>query len=81
MGEVYRARDTELVTSNGSLEFSEPITFVRGVDDDCSWDVSPDGSHVIAVEKRPDPSLILVTNWFDELQAPRAYGVTQSELC
>ncbi len=47
---------------------TEPELFVRDVDDQCSWDVAPDGSHVIAIEKRKEPSLILVTDWLDELE-------------
>ena len=46
---------------------SEPVEFVRGVDTYRSWDVMPDGSAVIALEKRQSPRLIVVQNWLQEL--------------
>jgi len=48
---------------------SEPEIFVTGVDPlGEGWDVAPDGSHVIALEKRPQPRLRVILNWFDELK-------------
>ncbi len=61
---VYRQR----IDSTTGQAVGDPEVFVQGVDDSCSWDVAPDGSHVIAVEKREEPELILVTNWFAELE-------------
>ncbi len=48
---------------------SLPERFVKGVDSQIyTWDVAPDGSHVIALERRRPPQLRLVLNWFEELK-------------
>jgi hypothetical protein len=47
---------------------SKPEVFVTGVDPlGEGWDVAPDGSHVIALEKLPPPRLRVILNWFEEL--------------
>jgi serine/threonine-protein kinase len=46
---------------------SAPEVFVEGIDLS-NWDVTPDGQSVIALERRPDPQLHLVQNWFTELE-------------
>jgi serine/threonine-protein kinase len=48
---------------------SKPEVFVTGVDPlGASWDVAPDGSHVIALERRAPPRLRVILNWFEELK-------------
>ena len=61
------------VDTSNDLEVMNPRVFVEGIDDNCSWDVAPDGSHVIAIEQRPEPRMVLIQNWFEELekQVPR----------
>jgi Tol biopolymer transport system component len=56
-------------SEEGNVTTSLPEKFVQGVDDyPLTWDVAPDDSHVVALEKRPSPQLRLVLNWFDELK-------------
>ena len=47
---------------------SRPEVFVEGVDALLTWDVTPDGKSVIALEQRPALQLHLVQNWFEELK-------------
>ena len=48
---------------------TEPEIFVTGVEPQSwNWDVAPDGSYVIAVERRPPPRLRVILNWFGELK-------------
>ena len=47
---------------------SQPEVFVEGVDTLLTWDVTPDGKSVIALEQRPALRLHLVQNWFEELK-------------
>jgi hypothetical protein len=54
---------------DGNVPTSWPEKFVQGVDNDyATWDVTPDDSHVVALEKRPSPQLKLILNWFEELK-------------
>ncbi len=61
--------------SGTRLEIGPPRPFVtrssagaRVADDRCSWDVTPDGSAVIAVQPRPRARLVLVEEWFEKLK-------------
>jgi hypothetical protein len=47
------------VIDQATMQLGDPTIFVTGVDL-LAWDVLPDGSGVIAVERRPDPVLRLV---------------------
>jgi hypothetical protein len=46
---------------------SAPELFVEGIDL-TNWDVAPDGQSVFALERRPNPQLHMVQNWFTELE-------------
>ena len=47
---------------------SPPEVFVEGIDTLQTWDMTPDGKSVMALERRPPPQLHLVLNWFEELK-------------
>jgi Tol biopolymer transport system component len=47
---------------------SQPEVFAEGVDANLTWDITPDGQSVIALERRAAPRLHLVQNWFQELE-------------
>ena len=66
----YRSGDRVMVVPwvAGRGPASEPQVFVEGVDTFSTWDVTPDGEAVIALEQRPPPVLHLVQNWFAELE-------------
>ena len=42
-----------------TMEVAPAVEFVRGVDS-AAWDILPDGSGVIAVQRRPQPHLRLI---------------------
>ncbi len=56
-------------SSSDSMEFSPPELFHPGpVDDNCSWDIAPDGRSLIAIERRATPQLVVIQNFFGELE-------------
>ena len=67
---VYRqgTRAMEVrVTDNGSeLTFSDPIQLFDGLDN--SWTISPDGTYVVSLELIEPQRLMVVLDWFEELE-------------
>ena len=58
------------VLSGSDFTTAVPEMFVEGVDPQgMTWDVAPDGTHVVAVEKRQPARLMLIMNWFKELES------------
>jgi len=68
---VYRVE----VLDREAMRFSAPEPFVRGVDG-LSWDVMPDGSAVIALERRPEPQLRLILGGAALFDGSRPDGAT-----
>jgi Tol biopolymer transport system component len=70
---IYFQSDSDVmvvdVVDDVRFSASEPTVFVKGVDPvGNTWDVAPDGSCVIAVERRPPPRLRIILNFFEELK-------------
>ena len=67
---VYRqgTRAMEVrVTDNGSeLTFSDPVELFDGLD--AFWDISPDGTYFVSLELIEPPRLMVVLDWFEELE-------------
>ena len=67
---VYRqgTRAMEVrVTDNGSeLSFSDPVQLFDGLD--TAWGISPDGTYFVSLELIEPPRLMVVLDWFEELQ-------------
>ena len=67
---VYRqgTRAIEVrVTDNGSeLTFSDPVELFDGLD--AFWDISPDGTYFVSLELIEPPRLMVVLDWFEELE-------------
>ncbi len=56
-----------IVTDHGSeLTFSDPIQLFDGLD--AAWDIAPDGTYFVSLELIEPPRLMVVLDWFDELQ-------------
>ena len=71
---IFFRRSDRIMVANvlpgSDFATSAPERFVEGVDPEgMTWDVAPDGTHVIAVEKRPPARLMLIMNWFEELES------------
>ena len=61
-----RAMEVTVTDNDSELAFSDPIQLFDGLD--AAWDISPDGTYFVSLELIEPPRLMVVLDWFEELQ-------------
>ena len=55
------------VDPGAEFRVSEPVVMAQVLSPD-SWDISPDGEFFVVFEEPEPPRLVLITDWFAELE-------------
>ena len=61
-----RAMEVRVTDDGSELTFSDPVVLFDGLD--TAWDIAPDGAFFVSLELVAPPRLMVVLDWFDELQ-------------